>query len=70
MIDGLYLQTPRGRQPAVALNLEDWIILVKRWKEHGIWPETLGPAPGALGCVAPTDVLQEIGNGSFRAAVP
>jgi hypothetical protein len=42
---------------------EEWVIAVKFFRELGVWPDHLGPAPGRSGCRAPLDVLESYGFG-------
>jgi hypothetical protein len=38
---------------------EDWIMLARNWRDHGQWPNTLGPPPGKPGSSCPPDFAKE-----------
>jgi hypothetical protein len=38
---------------------EDWIMLARNWRNHGQWPNTLGPPPGSGRCACPREFWQE-----------
>ena len=48
--------------PASSLRVEHWIMLVKRWRDHGMWPSTLEFAPNLPDrCECPRDILEQLG---------
>jgi hypothetical protein len=40
---GLYVRLNGVDYPATTLTVEHWIMFVKRWRDHGAWPQTLRP---------------------------
>ena len=53
--------------PAEMIAPEHWVLMIQLWKQAGVWPQTLGPPPGRVGCACPGDILQTAGY-DVRAA--
>jgi len=59
--DGPYMTINGVKFPAEHIEPEHWLLMIQLWKRSGVWPQTLGPPPGRVGCACPGDILQVAG---------
>jgi hypothetical protein len=59
--DGPYMTINGVKFPAGHIEPEHGLLMIQLWKRSGVWPQTLGPPPGRVGCGCPGDILQVAG---------
>jgi hypothetical protein len=60
--DELIREAHERRAPAgVKAAVIDWDLAAQTFRDHGIWPDGLGPEPGYGGCRCPHEVLERHG---------
>jgi hypothetical protein len=50
-----------AQRPGENVPAKNWPVLVKLWKECGVWPDHIGPPPECSDCMVPADVLKSYG---------
>jgi hypothetical protein len=58
-LDDRYLNSGKGIVAAEDVPPEGWILLARQYREHGVWPSTLGPPVGKPGSSCPREFAKE-----------